>query len=488
VIAVSSNALAMNHDEGVYIATGKALAEGHGYSIDSYPVALTQTKYPVVVPFLISLVWRINPHFPQNAWLLKVFCVLTTIAWMIGCFFYFRRTGNIGISATLLLIAFVATNQWCLYLTATVMSDILYAAVAMAVLLLVVRESITDKRMVAASFLAAAAYLTRTAGVALITGVLLALIWRKRFRHAVIMAAWMFWQRQPTDHETFIEAYYTAQNYTDWSLLGGGFSLREKFTIAITNIFGVWTYPVRFIFSLPFPDNTPVIVPFLTSWLFWLPVIRGMLRAPSAFLPVSLFIGASVGVCVVWAWFPDRFLLPLVPLLLLFGYWGLPRAIPKTLLLLLLPVPVYVLFFAAQSTADRGIGAFASPPLSHQFNLPSDWRLVSSVHSWISNNTPRDAVVLATFDPGVYMYTGRKSIRPHTGQMFFYGIQRPLAEKIHVAERVMEKYRAGYLIETGHDGIEEPDFERMIAAWEQNGRIQQVAYFAPHYRIWRVVR
>ena len=54
------------HDDAVYLESAKSLAEGHDYRIPSLPDAPYQTKYPPVFPFLMSLIWRIDPQFPGN--------------------------------------------------------------------------------------------------------------------------------------------------------------------------------------------------------------------------------------------------------------------------------------------------------------------------------------------------------------------------------------------------------------------------------------
>ena len=56
----------MFHDDGVYLVTAKALATGQGYRIASLPGQPAQTKYPELFPWLLSLVWRAFPVFPQN--------------------------------------------------------------------------------------------------------------------------------------------------------------------------------------------------------------------------------------------------------------------------------------------------------------------------------------------------------------------------------------------------------------------------------------
>src|SRR5216684_7651462 len=55
------------YDEGVYVATAKALAAGSGYRNPSLPDAPPQAKYPPLVPLALSLVWRLAPLHPDRA-------------------------------------------------------------------------------------------------------------------------------------------------------------------------------------------------------------------------------------------------------------------------------------------------------------------------------------------------------------------------------------------------------------------------------------
>ena len=54
------------YDEGVYVATAKALAAGSGYRNPSLPDAPPQAKYPPLFPLALSFVWRLAPRFPAN--------------------------------------------------------------------------------------------------------------------------------------------------------------------------------------------------------------------------------------------------------------------------------------------------------------------------------------------------------------------------------------------------------------------------------------
>src|SRR5580698_9987699 len=60
------------HDDGILFESAKGIASGEGFRILSLPERPAQTKYPVLYPLYLSLIWRVNPHFPEN---------LTTARW-----------------------------------------------------------------------------------------------------------------------------------------------------------------------------------------------------------------------------------------------------------------------------------------------------------------------------------------------------------------------------------------------------------------------
>src|SRR5271166_2035188 len=54
------------HDDGLLMVSAKSLATGHGFRILSLPEQPAQTKYPVLYPLYLSIVWKLNPNFPDN--------------------------------------------------------------------------------------------------------------------------------------------------------------------------------------------------------------------------------------------------------------------------------------------------------------------------------------------------------------------------------------------------------------------------------------
>jgi len=93
------------HDDGIYLSTAKALAEGQGYRLINLPHAPFQTKYPPLYPALLAILWKLYPTFPDNLVLLQFITLLSGAA-MVGLaclymvrFGYFSRGVAAGAAA-----------------------------------------------------------------------------------------------------------------------------------------------------------------------------------------------------------------------------------------------------------------------------------------------------------------------------------------------------------------------------------------------------
>jgi hypothetical protein len=54
------------HDDDIYAAVGKSLAEGEGYRIASLATNPAQTKYPFLYPLVLSFIWKLDARFREN--------------------------------------------------------------------------------------------------------------------------------------------------------------------------------------------------------------------------------------------------------------------------------------------------------------------------------------------------------------------------------------------------------------------------------------
>jgi len=123
------------HDDGLYAVTAKALAEGQGYRITSLPTPIPQTKYPVLFPALLSIVWRAYPAFPANLPWLKLVPLVSVLLWLALSVTWLRQRGATPTEARF-IVAAAASTGWAIFLSSTLLSEALFGAMVVAALVL----------------------------------------------------------------------------------------------------------------------------------------------------------------------------------------------------------------------------------------------------------------------------------------------------------------------------------------------------------------
>lgn len=90
-LARMDRVIGMFQDDAWYVLLGKALATGQGYTLINSPTGGILPLYPPAFPFLISLVFRILPQFPENLWLIKSLSVAAMFLTGLACYRFFTR-------------------------------------------------------------------------------------------------------------------------------------------------------------------------------------------------------------------------------------------------------------------------------------------------------------------------------------------------------------------------------------------------------------
>ncbi|MBI1748442.1 MAG: hypothetical protein HYR55_17935 [Acidobacteria bacterium] len=184
------------HDDGLYVVTAKALATGHGYRIISLPHEPAQTKYPPFYPFLLSLIWRSSPSFPQNLIPMMYLSMAMTLGFLSLIYYYLITQGYCCRLTALIIVILVAFNGFTIYWSTYLLSDMTYAALSIAALWLVEIVAGTRRQSIAVAAIAATVlgltFLTRQIGMALIAASLLYLALQKQFRLLLVMALVLF--------------------------------------------------------------------------------------------------------------------------------------------------------------------------------------------------------------------------------------------------------------------------------------------------------
>ena len=417
--AVRAPAAGIFHDDGIYAVTAKSLATGRGYRIVSLPGEIAQTKYPFLFPALLAVVWKLAPQFPENLIWLRLIPLACMLLW--GGFGYRLLLENTGsLPTALALTSLMAVSPWVLFLGTALLSETLFAATITGTLILLLRIERGNSSWPAAAglaLLASAAFLTRTIGVvAVMAGALV--LWNRKSRKPLLVFAlicaslcgpWVWWQAH--QNPGAIEPYLSAANYGSWNIVLD-FTPAQKAQILIENLLSVLLAPAVLMGVAATGWGTAFAL--VAGGL----VVRGWATQFNSRRPVcEIFVVLYAGVVVLWAWPPARFVAPLLPLLLLYGYLGV-QAVCRALRLsargtslatasaaiLCMVQSGWVLVRTASMA--RETGAVGVPNVAQD-----DWRETARMLAWLRGHTPADAVLMGNLDPVFYLYTGRKSVR-----------------------------------------------------------------------------
>jgi hypothetical protein len=389
--------------------------------------------------------------------------------------------GHVPAGLALCILFFVAANRRAMYVSDAITSETIFCALALVAILLI--ASALDpgaslwKSAMAGVVAGAAVHTGGTPGTGVIAAGLVTFVIGRRFRQAtifgcvsiVLAVGWWLWQRQPIDASNAVEAYYTAKNYEDASILTGSLPPVGKIAGVFNNALFVVSYPVR-VFALPLPASASFPVLVLSALPFWIGFVWGLKKAPKKLMTAKVFAVTFVLMAMVWVWRDDRLLLPILPMFLLFLYWARPSPFAVCVVTVL---SVYPAVLALRHQAE-----YAFPPAEK----------IEAVHAWIAANAKPGSLVLSDNDPAIFLYTGHKSLRPFVcqGPSRIETRERTLEVKAQELELIIEKYKPGYFTETGFDAYCEPDFDRIVDRLARGGRLTMLAEIAPKYRVWAV--
>jgi hypothetical protein len=458
IIGLVPRVIGVFHDDAVYAALAKAVAEGRGYRAINLPTEPVQAKYPFVYPLVLSAAWRLFPKFPDNVIVFKILNVVVLFVVLLLAARLYREHVGPDRGGALLMVVAVGTNALIVTFSRLVLSETLFLALVMAVLVLLTRAG--DPPVLVLAALAAGAYLTRSAGAAVIAAAVLELARRRALRRAlwfvgltvVLISPWLVWQRvygvAPVNP---LLRYYVSYDLGSSAYAGLLTSPDRALQVLYANI--------RYIGDTL---DTALVLP-AVGWLR--PVIYGFLAIGALTLcadrraPLVIFTALYLLLVLGWPWHPARFMTAVLPIVMLCvlrggGYvearaaevfrprfvvlarWGVRAAIAIVIVLQIAWFSHYL--------SNRAIPPYGAVERGER------WRGLAETATWIRENTEHDAVLASGFDPFYYLYTGRHAVRPWVPrpETYFYPYGRAEADLGRVDEIVPELARlgVGYLI------------------------------------------
>lgn len=409
---------ARQHDDGILFLSAKSLAAGEGYRIPSLPENPYQTKYPPLYPLFLAGVWKLNPSFPSNLALAAgcswgLFAVCLALAWAL------YRSDGFSEKRTWILLAMLAVCPYMILFGTRPFSEVFFTCFLLATFLAARRDG---WRMAAlAGVLAGCAYLSRTAGVALLVAIPGWYVLRRDFRRAAIFAGamlpfvvgWSLWTRVHALQGAGSDVLY----YTDY--------VRFQFLNVGWNNIGVvlWKNVDQLLYafgSLAIPQVVALGPVKTLTQVVGVAAISGIVRMArrGVALDYALFALVSSGMLVVWHFPPnERFILPLFPLIaagLVTEFDFLFSALRKGFKHKDAGQrgAAYVLATVAGLVIAAGVGLQFFVSFGYLNRLAEEDRMklrdLRSAYSWIGTHIPADAKILSSDDPLLYAYTGHR--------------------------------------------------------------------------------
>jgi len=438
------------YDDGVYLALAHSLAGGEGYVYANLPGAVPGVKYPPLYPALLAAALEVLPAYPDNLGALKALnALLTGLAAALSLLVFaagwtaphaggtgdagasgFARpdvvlpdadrrrsiSGSValGVLAVATLLAYGSAQT--MVLATALLSEPLFLVAAFATLGLAGRRNTHPALL---GVLAAAAFLVRGIGVAVVGALIAAELLRRGtrpkrrgkrlawFAAGVLppVGAWIAWSAARSDAvpEPLAGPYGA---YASWYAAGDASLLARLREVAAAH----WTPFLSNLEMLWIPDAAETTANFVLAVLAVVTLV-GAVRIARRNLALALFPFVYLLVVVAWPYEPDRFfyaILPALTLLLAAGglalteriredmpRWGAPAAAVVGGVLLFNSVA-----YEVDVHAQRAWTIFQAAPAT----------AYAPLNDWIRENTAPDAVVASGLDPHVYWETGRTAV------------------------------------------------------------------------------
>ena len=439
-----TNLFGLTDDDSIYFSSAKALAEGRGYILPSVPGTPPATKYPILYPLILSAVWKLNPSFPDNLpWAIAVTVGFGFVYIMAG-FVFLRRLQVLHDAEVLLLTAFCAFHPVVLFYSASVLSDIPFAALALVAMLLAdsMLEPNARARLAAlCGIVTGLSLMMRMFGLAIVAGVLLAAVVRRAWKQVLLFAAgvvpfflFVVWRA------SLATRIVAPVSNSDAATLGW-----VRAWAYYTNYFAIWkvSVPNARIFWAMVNNNLGLVMQSPADFFLSPLLVSDSKMGRALVLLVSVIaVAGLVRQAFLRGWAPFHFVLPFYALMIVL--WNYPDATNRFLLpfcVLLaagfwlemrrMLVLVQSKVFAGSRYSERfmagvfavamlflGFGVIVNYVNGHRRNLYALSRQRETIlkpkqeaYRWLADHDCCSPV-LAYEDADVYLYSGRKAMRP----------------------------------------------------------------------------
>ncbi len=383
-------------DNAAYLILGEALRTGEGYRDLFLPGTPLHHKYPPLLPLLLALSGWVGGVIVAKVLMLAF---TAGVVWVTAHFG--RRCA--GKRPALAAAGVLAVNPTLLEYGHYILSEAPFTLFVMVALWLALRDD--GKGAVFAVVAAALAFMTRTAGVALLVALPLAWVLEGRRRRALgaagaavaVIGGWVLYQRWAAPGRGgYLTELLLANPYD------AGAGSVELSGLVVRAAENSWRYLESVLpQTLAGPGSLggasgvsvalgiAVAAGALAGWA---------LRVREGLRPLEVFALLYTGVILTWppAWTDRRFLLPLLPVVLVFAFLAVRRFASRAQPWISWAVPLVVAAFGVVWVAGAAPDRIACAA-SYRAGRPCDHPASASLYAaarWARNNTPAEAIIV----------------------------------------------------------------------------------------------
>lgn len=388
-------------DNARYVILAESLSRFKGFLDLHLPGSPAHTQYPFGFPLLlVPFMWLFDKKFV----ILKLIPLLCGVGSFIFSYLLtkkiFRREWLLPVLVFVSTPILIEYNHW-------LFSEMPFIFFSLGSLYFLTRHREAKKYFYLGTFFAVYAYFIRSAGITLILGIALALAYKKDWKNLVIFAViflipfalWQYRNSRIPQEWSYLQQLMSKDPYHPDAGTASALDLLNR----IGSNFSLYLFSVLSLSLMP-----KVAGP-LFAGLIGVVVFCGVVQALILRLKrldfIDFYFLFALALLLVWprVWSGDRFLLPVLPLVILYIFISARSLFEKLKFRYGLTVFAGLILVVNLFFIVPAIGS------GYRTDYPIGWRHYFEVCRWAKANIPAAAVIMARKPEFVYLFSGRRS-------------------------------------------------------------------------------
>lgn len=422
--AVFDSKVDTNGDNAGYYILAKSIATGKGYTNIHKPTESAANHLPPGYPTLVSLV------FKTLGYKIGIVKITNGILFLFSLFTLFllfiELSGNRQLSFSVTLLVLLNANF--LRFSTMMMSEIPFLLVSSLCLLVFIRLQLKKSPFSNSQFyiflllLAASVYI-RTAGIALVAGISTVLLFQKNYKYLLSTLAGFLLLISPWQirshllggnsylHQLIQKNPYRPElgemNLADWL---------QRFLIN-TKRYLIHEIPNS---CFPFKEVNYHSQINSINWLIGISILAlivfGLLQIKKHRMLLAMYLLGNFGILLLWpeVWYGVRFILPIVPILLLLVCLSLlyfTKKLTSRLFKTSEKTATFIPYFWTILIVSLCFNQLKTIHMRAKLPYPVNYNNYLFIAKWSQKNTPKDAIICCRKEQLFYLFSNRKVVR-----------------------------------------------------------------------------